>query len=628
MQSENAGQPALAEYVVVLRARSAARYLPEGGFEFNVAGAPALVIGAVRIRAFTRWVAAGNDQLPRELTIEVRGLADSLDEATERFYRMAQPVALMTSFVANVRVGVPEVFLAYECTPDSTERPFLEVFLPDETGGVSDGRMVNVDLMVAATPALLAVQEDDGRVSRALRHYELALRNWFIGGEWLALNHLYIAAETLAPVVIARMTKDRAMDEAALAESLGVPMDDPDVPWRNGLARHIRKHHIFAGDVDTYRAAGKGRNGMEHGHLALSEVNKHALASTEKTFGHIRRTICEVLDLPDDVRDKLMAITPRDVESKRKMVRGRLVGSAADPAQEGELYPRLEWTSNIQGVDRDGDAFRFNSKENFTVRTHPAIAFDADAFAVMGRAEEGGEPVEVKDLDVEHVPAPESTKLLQAVMPLVEEAAATQGALIAPIFMIAFNLFCEGLALFQAAKTLIDAKQPVEAVTLLRGLVVIASRFEQMTDADGPGIGVMVRLFAPELPPGDRAGMEAWASQAGVTVPDALPGPSDSAIWASLTHEMGLAHSVLDGTLGAVGLHVKVDDPEHMNFNTCLTPGPVTEMISAACVMAQLELLKHAASLLGWTINSAQVDDLLAQAQALNHASAHGIAEA
>ena len=34
---------------------------------------------------------------------------------------------------------------------------------------------------------------------------KLALRDWFIGGEWLALNHLYIAAETLAPYVIARM---------------------------------------------------------------------------------------------------------------------------------------------------------------------------------------------------------------------------------------------------------------------------------------------------------------------------------------------------------------------------------------------------------------------------------------
>ena len=100
-----------------------------------------------------------------------------------------------------------------------------------------------------------------------------------------------------------------------------------------------------------------------------------------------------------------MAIKPRDIESKRKIVRGRLVGSAADPAQEGELYPRLEWTSSIQGVDRDGDSFRFNSKETFTVRTHPAIGFKADAFAVTGRADEGGEP-QVKDLDVEPAPTP------------------------------------------------------------------------------------------------------------------------------------------------------------------------------------------------------------------------------
>ena len=128
------------EYIVVLRTRSAARYLPDGGFEFNFDSVAGLGLGAVRVRAFTRWVAAGADELPRKATtIEVRGLAGSLDEAIEKFYLVAQPIALMTGFVANVRVGVPEVYIAYECTPESTERPFLEVFLPDQTASILTG---------------------------------------------------------------------------------------------------------------------------------------------------------------------------------------------------------------------------------------------------------------------------------------------------------------------------------------------------------------------------------------------------------------------------------------------------------------------------------------------------------
>lgn len=179
--------------------------------------------------------------MPRELTIEVRGAADSLDEAIERFFLLAQPIALLTGFVANTRVGVLEVYLAYESTPQNTERPFLEVFLPDETGGVSEGRIVNVDLMVALTPALPAVSDDDGRVSRALRHYELALRNWYIGGEWLALNHLFIAAETLTPVAITRMAKQAGMEKEALAGSLAAPSPTRTSPgnrvWTSSSAR-------------------------------------------------------------------------------------------------------------------------------------------------------------------------------------------------------------------------------------------------------------------------------------------------------------------------------------------------------------------------------------------------------
>ena len=110
-------------------------------------------------------------------------------------------------------------------------------------------------------------------------------------------------------------------------------------------------------------------------------------------------------------------------------------------------------------------------------------------------------------------------------------------------------------------------------------------------------------------------------------MPEELAEPHTSAIWASLAHEMGLAHSVLDGDLGAVGLHVQIDDPEHMQFNTRLDPGPVTEMISVAFVMAQPSCFQNAAGLLDWTIDSEPVDGLLTEARALNSAAAHGMAE-
>lgn len=45
-------------------------------------------------------------------------------------------------------------------------------------------------------------------------------------------------------------------------------------------------------------------------------------------------------------------------------------------------------------------------------------------------------------------------------------------------------------------------------------------------------------------------------------------------------------------------------------------------MVASACVIAQLDLLKRAATLFGWTIDEKKVDDLLEEARKLNQASA------
>jgi hypothetical protein len=154
------------EYTVVLRALSSARFLPEEGWEFNLESVPGLGLGVVRVRTFTRWVAIGGNSVPRELVVEVRGHAGSLEEAAGKFQVIASPVAAMIGFTANVRVGPLEVHVAYECTADATDRPFLEVFLPDERGAVTEGRVIRRDLLETACLAFFALETDNGRVSR------------------------------------------------------------------------------------------------------------------------------------------------------------------------------------------------------------------------------------------------------------------------------------------------------------------------------------------------------------------------------------------------------------------------------------------------------------------------------
>ncbi len=619
----------------MLRALSSARFLPEEGWELNLA-VPHLGLGAVRIRTFTRWVGSAEQLMPRELIVEVRGRAVSLDEAIAKFGIIVRPIATMAGFVANGRVGPLEVHLAYDCTPGSTDRPFLEVFVPDEHGPVTEGRIIRQHLMAATCTTFFGLEADSPRISRALRQYELALRDWYLGGEWLALSHLYMAVEALTKAVIRKTIADRGVTEEELAQSLDVVTDDRDRPrWRQMLGERVREQMIFGADSDTYRTAKSASDGLEHGFLELDEIAAHALKCTDKTFHYVRRTIIELLGLPAAVADELMAIKPKDVQSRRKAIRGRLVGAAADPAAEGELYPRLEWSSSVGSVVREGSTFQFRENDKITVRTNPDVSFQLDGFLVYGRLEEGQAPVQMSEEDslIGPTPEPKSIKMLAAVTPLVDTATAS-GVNMRQTMprMLAFNLFGQGVAFFQSAHTLINDRRPVEALPALRSLAIIASRFEQVTDDSGPGIGIVLRM-ALEMPSEIDAGPELTATyrdqlinsaaSAGITIPDELPGPETSAIYSVLNLEMRLARSAVNGTYAAIWPHLKQQDAEHAVFYTQVDPGPFTEMIASACVIAQLELLKHGAKLFGWTIDEPKINDLLDAARELNEVSAN-----
>jgi hypothetical protein len=219
----------------------------------------------------------GGDSVPRELTIEIRGHAGSLEEAAAKFPVIASPIAAMVGFTANVKVGSLEVHLAYECTAGVTERRFLEVFL-------------------------------------------LALREWQLGGEWLALSHLYIAVEALTEAVLRKARADRGFTTTEeLARSLGFNIHGPASSEEQKKSRgRVREQMIFHGDTDTYHTAKKASDGLEHGFMELDEIARHAVKCADKTFHHVRHTIIELLQLPGDVAMELMAITPVTVMRCRR----------------------------------------------------------------------------------------------------------------------------------------------------------------------------------------------------------------------------------------------------------------------------------------------------------------------
>jgi hypothetical protein len=581
----------------------------------------------------------GAGSVPRELIVEVRGRAGSLEEAAGKFQLIASPIGTLTGFTANVKVSPLQVHLAYESTAGAADRPFLEVFLPDEQGAVPDGRLVRGDLLQALCLAFFTLEKEPGQVSRALRQYELALREWYLGGEWLALGHLYMAVEALTEAVLRKARADGGFATTGeLARSLGFNIEIQGPGRRDQQERFrgkLREKLIFHGDTVTYQAAKKASDGLEHGAWELDEVARYAVKHGNNAFRHVRQTIIELLGLPGDAAANLMAIGPKDVQSRRKVIRGRLTGTGDDLAAEGQLYPLLEWESRVGSATRDDSAFHFTDTDKITVRTHPNVTFHFDQLLAYGPADDGQVPVQADSSAIvtRPVPEPRSARLLTAVIPLVNAATASTAETRQPFpQMLAFNLFGQAVASFEAAQLLIGDGRPVEALPALGNLVIIASRFEQVTDKDGPGIGIILRMAldtpqelgaSADASAAHREQVQAAAASAGILVLPELPVPDRTTVFAGLRWEMLLARSVANGTYAAIGPHLKHEDGGRGSFYTQVEPGTFTELVASACVIAQLQLLKSAAQLFNWRINQQEIDALLAEARELNDESAN-----
>jgi hypothetical protein len=386
-------------YKVVLRAPSRARFMlgEQVTIQFQTAA-----WGPRKAVVRTRWEDVGLEApLPRELVVEVSGRAPSIDEAMSDFPPGVRKLAPMLAFLANVEVGMLEVHMAFDATQGIEERDFVEVFLPDERGLPTEGRIIEQDLFKAFIQAVDTVP-DQRRIALAMAQYDVALRNWFFGGENLALEHLFLAAEALTKVFIrVRCERLGITQEKELARSLGI--DVARYGWKSELGARIRLGDVFHDDADTHRAAREASDGFEHGYMDMSEVHRRARLSTEQTFGHVRRAVLGLLDLEAEVRDRIMDYEPRDVRSTRRLVRGRFVGKSDQPAAEGEEYPMLLWESSVTRFWRRGPRdFDARFSEKFTVKCADEVQFEGPArFEIRGRLRPGQQPVDLGPIQLE-----------------------------------------------------------------------------------------------------------------------------------------------------------------------------------------------------------------------------------
>ena len=264
-----------------------------------------------------------------DLTIEVSGKANSLDEVQRRYNAVAQVASNVLALGANAIVEQPPVVeLAYDVTPEHEEHDFFQRRHPEPPLEILQGRPIHPILLVPLYECFARHPEAD-RLNQAAAHYNIALAHWQPGSELLALNHLWIGVETLTPAFLKRECETRGMNKEDLYNEWNLPAQELKRDRMNKLAAEVRSRIIFKGDQECYRNAKDASDGFEHGFLSLSEAHDLATRARDETAANLRRAIFKLADLDQPTLSALLDPPfnrPLERWSLDFQFRGKLVG--------------------------------------------------------------------------------------------------------------------------------------------------------------------------------------------------------------------------------------------------------------------------------------------------------------
>lgn len=355
--------PQESSYVVVYRAVSDAVFI-----------APDLVLTLVGIDSngmkidltiWTEYVQYGTgDPIPGDLLFEARGVADSLDFAitaagnTVIFF--ADAIALAT----NAVVHEVDLFLAYDNTSQRQQRRFAQVYFPLNPAITRNLRRIDRETLTGLLVAVKA-QKGNVRARRTISQYNRALMHWERGSETLAIEFLWVAVETLTPLLKKQLKRKHVLtSDRDLAMWLGVTAETYDAfcyegKRKNELDAALRKRIIFQNDEECYSKARKVSDGFEHGYEAFETIHESAVTIRDKTASYVREAIFEAFEVDYASQQLLLgkryavpAPWPRQI-----LFQGTLVGNTDILNAEGNKHPMLHWEIRVTNTTQIADDY-------------------------------------------------------------------------------------------------------------------------------------------------------------------------------------------------------------------------------------------------------------------------------
>ena len=339
---------------VVLLSAGGAQLLPGQRLQLN--GFP-VEPGPADVVLYSRYEDVGvSDPIPRELAYEVQVPAEDADAAIAIAGAVGSGLATMLSFAVNAYVPAPEPYVAFEGLPGLNRRRFWQRHVTFVDGIPRPGRLLKEATLFPMLQAMFGSGEWE-RLSRAVSQYHAALSHWTVSAKPLALAHLYMALEALAPVVErSERARLEIPSQREHADHRGVDVERSN--WKEVLLGWVRRDVICKGDKATYDAARKASDGFEHGSMPLPEFRSAAELYGRPLIDYLREGLLGELRLADELHQELIDKRPLDVSPMWLEVRGELHGNVEDPDELGEggaRFPYVDWHTTLADVRRRED---------------------------------------------------------------------------------------------------------------------------------------------------------------------------------------------------------------------------------------------------------------------------------
>lgn len=290
---------------------------------------------------------------PVTLFGEIRGDAESLDDAQNRLGGSLGNVLPLVALAANAAVADPSPIGAFGLDMSHGPQEFMWYAVPHARTFFPPGvRKINGDATLALMTAI-GTHPQSGILQRATECYRRALDNWVPERMLMAGEFLYIAAETLSRFLIEERASEKEMTPKNLARLF-------DKPGPDALRETYLTDEIFARDPEALAAMRDASDGFEHGYMDINAVRNLFEPTLSRSMALVRRSLVRASGVHAGAEAAVLASNyeePRGLVPPIFIVRGDL--TLKDPAQPppddvGALeldFPLPEPTASEKGGD-------------------------------------------------------------------------------------------------------------------------------------------------------------------------------------------------------------------------------------------------------------------------------------